>query len=63
MDHGPAADEPDQSTTNRFCEFWGDKAELQRFKDGRIIESVVWDVKTADERAHVPAMVVQHILG
>ena len=63
MDHGPAADEPDQSTMNRFREFWGDKAKLRRFKDGRIVESVVWDVKTADERAHVPAMVVRHILG
>ncbi|KAF6752889.1 pre-rRNA processing protein Utp22 [Ephemerocybe angulata] len=45
-----------------FQELWGSKSEMRRFKDGRIAESVVWDVKTADERSHVPAMVVRHIL-
>ena len=62
VDHGPAADDEDQVALNDFRELWGDKSELRRFKDGRIIESVVWEVKTADERAHVPAMIVQHIL-
>ncbi|KAG6888045.1 hypothetical protein C0995_010906 [Termitomyces sp. Mi166 len=62
VDHGPAADEEDASKVQRFRDFWGEKAELRRFKDGRIIESVVWDVKTADERAHVPGMIVQHVL-
>ncbi|KAG6918794.1 hypothetical protein DXG01_011546 [Tephrocybe rancida] len=62
VDHGPAADEEDASKVQRFRDFWGDKAELRRFKDGRIIESVVWDVKTADERAHVPGMIVRHVL-
>ncbi|KAH0579235.1 hypothetical protein H2248_003386 [Termitomyces sp. 'cryptogamus'] len=62
VDHGPAAEEEDTSKIQRFRDFWGDKAELRRFKDGRIIESVVWDVKTADERAHVPGMIVRHVL-
>ncbi|KAF8066902.1 Nrap protein [Lyophyllum atratum] len=62
VDHGPAADEEDVSKIQRFRDFWGDKAELRRFKDGRIVESVVWDVKTADERAHVPGMIVRHVL-
>ncbi|KAF7330353.1 Mannose-6-phosphate isomerase [Mycena venus] len=62
VDHGPAADEPDPVVAERFREFWGDKAELRRFKDGRIIESVVWDIKSADERSHVPAMIVRHVL-
>ncbi|GLB41186.1 putative U3 small nucleolar RNA-associated protein 22 [Lyophyllum shimeji] len=62
VDHGPAADEEDASKAQQFRDFWGDKAELRRFKDGRIIESVVWDVKTADERAHVPGMIVRHVL-
>jgi U3 small nucleolar RNA-associated protein 22 len=26
-----------------FREFWGDKAELRRFKDGSILEAVVWE--------------------
>ncbi|KAJ7914876.1 Nrap protein-domain-containing protein [Mycena leptocephala] len=46
----------------RFRDFWGSKAELRRFKDGRIIESVVWDIKSADERSRVPAMIVRHVL-
>ena len=39
-----------------------DKTELRRFKGRRIIKSVVWDVKTAEEKTHVPTMIVQHIL-
>ncbi|KAJ7039536.1 Nrap protein, partial [Mycena alexandri] len=62
VDHGPAADETDPAIVERFRDFWGGKAELRRFKDGRIIESVVWDIKSADERSHVPAMIVQHVL-
>lgn len=62
VDHGPAADEQDQSLITAFRELWGEKAELRRFKDGRIVESVVWDVKTADERAHVPSLVVRFLL-
>lgn len=26
-----------------FREFWGDRAELRRFKDGSIHEAVVWE--------------------
>ncbi|KAJ7454829.1 Nrap protein [Mycena latifolia] len=62
VDHGPAADEPDPSIAERFRDFWGDKAELRRFKDGRIIESVVWDIKSADQRSQVPAMIVRQVL-
>jgi U3 small nucleolar RNA-associated protein 22 len=63
VDQGPAADDPDPGHAEQFREFWGDKAELRRFKDGRIVESVVWDVKTSDERAHVPSMIVRYLLG
>ncbi|KDR70120.1 hypothetical protein GALMADRAFT_254950 [Galerina marginata CBS 339.88] len=62
VDHGPAADEQDQSVLDKFRALWGDKSELRRFKDGRIVESVVWEVTTADERAHVPSMIVRHLL-
>ncbi|CAK5268603.1 unnamed protein product [Mycena citricolor] len=62
VDHGPSADEPDPAVAERFREFWGDKAELRRFKDGRIVESVVWDVQSADQRSRVPIMVASHIL-
>jgi U3 small nucleolar RNA-associated protein 22 len=67
VDHGPAAASSDaaQDTAalQEFRELWGSKAELRRFKDGRIIESVVWDVKTSDERAQIPTMIVRHLLG
>ena len=63
VDHGPAADKEDKTSTHQFRDFWGEKAELRRFKDGRIQESVVWDVKSIDERAHVPGMIVRHLLG
>ena len=62
VDHGPAADDPDPSRAEQFREFWGEKSELRRFKDGRIMESVVWDVKTSDDRAHIPSLVVRYLL-
>ncbi|CAA7262477.1 unnamed protein product [Cyclocybe aegerita] len=62
VDHGPAADEQDEAALQKFRDLWGEKAELRRFKDGRIVESVVWEVTTADERAHVPSMIVRHLL-
>ena len=63
VDHGPAADDLDPSHAEQFRDFWGDKAELRRFKDGRIVESVVWDVKTSDERAHIPSIIVRYLLA
>ncbi|KAI0792762.1 Nrap protein [Abortiporus biennis] len=63
VDHGPAADNPDPNASKLFRDFWGDKAELRRFKDGSIVESVVWEVKTSDERAHIPYFICRHILN
>jgi len=63
VDHGPSVDDTDRDAAEQLRDFWGEKAELRRFKDGRIIESVVWDVKTSDERAHVPSFIVRHVLG
>lgn len=40
MEHGPPAEEPKDAA--RFRQFWGDKAELRRFKDGSILECVEW---------------------
>lgn len=63
VDHGPAADNTDSELAKRFRVLWGDKAELRRFKDGSITESVVWDVKNADERAHIPFYIARYLLG
>ncbi|KAG6335422.1 hypothetical protein ID866_3669 [Astraeus odoratus] len=62
VDHGPVAEEQVSDASQEFRQLWGEKAELRRFKDGRIIESVVWEVKTSDERAHIPATIVRHLL-
>ncbi|KAH9830705.1 U3 small nucleolar RNA-associated protein 22, partial [Teratosphaeria destructans] len=45
--HGPAAE--DKAATAAFRHFWGEKAELRRFKDGSIVESLIWS--TQDERS------------
>jgi len=61
VDRGPSVEEADKNP--EFREFWGnDKTELRRFKDGRILESVVWDVKTVDEKAHIPILIAKHLL-
>ncbi|KAF9022542.1 Nrap protein [Hymenopellis radicata] len=62
VDHGPDAKDPDPNNAAQFRELWGEKAELRMFKDGKILESVVWDVKTADEKSHLPVQVVRHLL-
>lgn len=41
VDRGPPVEEKEASAV--FREFWGEKAELRRFKDGAILESVVWN--------------------
>ena len=61
VDRGPSVEEAEKNP--EFREFWGDdKTELRRFKDGRILESVVWDVKTVDEKAYIPALIAKHLL-
>lgn len=47
VDHGPAAEEKEEAAS--FREFWGDKAELRRFKDGSILESLVWSDQSSDD--------------
>lgn len=41
VDHGPPVE--DKNAAAVFRAFWGDKAELRRFKDGSIEESLIWD--------------------
>ncbi|SMY28658.1 unnamed protein product [Zymoseptoria tritici ST99CH_1A5] len=40
VDHGPPAE--NKSEAAAFRKFWGDKSELRRFKDGSILESLIW---------------------
>jgi len=41
VDRGPTADEP--ASIQHFLDLWGEKAELRRFKDGAIVQAVVWN--------------------
>jgi U3 small nucleolar RNA-associated protein 22 len=61
VDQGPSVEGAEKNP--EFREFWGDKTELRRFKDGRILESVVWEVKAADEKAHIPVLIAKHLLS
>lgn len=40
VDRGPAAE--NEKECNKYREFWGGKSSLRRFRDGAIVESVVW---------------------
>ncbi|KAK4685401.1 U3 small nucleolar RNA-associated protein 22, partial [Tremellales sp. Uapishka_1] len=60
IDIGPSADHPVEGTA--FRELWGDKAELRRFKDGSISESVVWDLTRPEEATLIPGKIVQWLL-
>ena len=47
VDHGPPAE--DKKAAAEFRKFWGERAELRRFQDGSILESLVWsDSDTAE---------------
>ncbi|CCJ28579.1 unnamed protein product [Pneumocystis jirovecii] len=43
VERGPSPEHVD--AIKKFKQFWGEKSELRRFKDGNILESVIWDVK------------------
>eukprot|EP00903_Cladosiphon_okamuranus_P015535 g14342.t1 len=57
---GPPAE--DGPAARKFREFWGDKSELRRFKDGSIVEAVVWKGKGA-QRHRVVEQIVRHVLA
>ena len=41
VDRGPPSDQ--QKEVKSFVKLWGDKAQLRRFKDGAIVQAVVWN--------------------
>ncbi|EME78168.1 uncharacterized protein MYCFIDRAFT_33954 [Pseudocercospora fijiensis CIRAD86] len=60
VDHGPSAEQKVESAA--FRKFWGEKAELRRFKDGSILESLVWSSPQASGHS-VLEQVVRFLLG
>lgn len=65
VDQGPSAE--DEAACAEFRAFWGEKSELRRFKDGQILESVVWELSSegglGQQRNKIVAQVVRYILG
>lgn len=61
LDVGPSSNQV--AETEAFRELWGDKAELRRFKDGSISESIVWDIARPEEASQIPSKILAHILA
>ncbi|KAK3224122.1 hypothetical protein Dsin_011147 [Dipteronia sinensis] len=59
VDIGPNAENKEESL--RFRKFWGEKAELRRFKDGTIAESTVWESEQW-ERHLILKRIIEHVL-
>lgn len=58
VDRGPSAE--DKVAAAEFRSFWGEKAELRRFKDGSILESLIWT--TADPTANFLKQIVTYVV-
>ncbi|KAH7349596.1 nrap protein, partial [Plectosphaerella cucumerina] len=58
LELGPSAELTKEAA--KFRQFWGEKAELRRFKDGSILECVPWSQKTA---AKICEEITKYILG
>lgn len=61
LDVGPPSEQI--AAGEAFRQLWGQKAELRRFKDGSITESVVWDLARPEEAADIPSRIVSWLLG
>ncbi|KAJ7523478.1 hypothetical protein O6H91_18G051300 [Diphasiastrum complanatum] len=60
VDIGPSADMEEEA--RKFRTFWGKKAELRRFKDGKISETVAWECEPW-KRHLIPQQIVEHVLA
>ncbi len=58
VDRGPSAE--DKVAAAEFRGFWGDKAELRRFKDGSILESLIWS--TSDSTDSVLKQIMAYVI-
>ena len=55
----------DVAALKRFRNIWGEKAELRRFADGSVVESVVWDLPENagyDSRMQIVQMAVEYLV-
>lgn len=64
LDLGPSPEQKEEAA--KFREWWGERAELRRFKDGSILESVVWDDAGTAGATHQHAVlhrIICHVLA
>jgi len=59
VDKGPPTENKEAAAG--FREFWGDKAELRRFKDGSIVESLIWS--NTDSEHSVLSQIINYVIG
>ena len=59
IDRGPSAE--DREVSAAFRALWGEKAELRRFNDGSIVESVVW--QNSDAGQSILGQIIDHLLS
>ncbi|XP_011270653.1 hypothetical protein CAOG_08975, partial [Capsaspora owczarzaki ATCC 30864] len=59
VDMGPSAD--DAEAAGAFRALWREKAELRRFKDGRVCEAVVWQSYPVSQRHLLVRDIVLHL--
>ncbi|SNX84858.1 uncharacterized protein MEPE_03567 [Melanopsichium pennsylvanicum] len=60
VEHGPSSQDAEKAEA--FRAFWGKLSELRRFKDGRVLESVVWPVTTQASRWAIPRRILAYAL-
>ncbi|KAL7323595.1 U3 snoRNP protein [Mucor circinelloides] len=60
VDQGP--DSSNDEAVAEFRKFWGNKSELRRFKDGAIVESVVWQTQGYENRSLIVQKIVLYLL-
>ncbi|XWS42061.1 hypothetical protein CRYUN_Cryun17cG0136500 [Craigia yunnanensis] len=60
VDIGPNAEKKDEALM--FRKFWGEKAELRRFQDGKIAESTVWESEQCT-RHLILKRIIEYLLG
>lgn len=58
-DVGPSADNKEEA--KKFRAFWGERAELRRFKDGKITETAVWECE-GWQRHLIIQRIIEHVL-
>lgn len=61
VDHGPAAESKSEAAS--FRAFWGDKSELRRFKDGSILESLIWSTPAESGGQSVLEQIIGYLLN